>query len=108
MLERVLSERCPTVTWSVKNQASMHVRNGDEPYRSATDAMRFWPETATAVAVRWQASGVCEVAAPLGVEDLLGLTLRPAGQFATTKRHLYRHRIESKHWTATWPLLTLS
>lgn len=31
----------------VKNQARMHLRNGDRPYQSATDAMRYWPETAT-------------------------------------------------------------
>jgi len=107
-LERILGEHCPTVTWSVKNQARMHIRNGDEPYHSATDAMRFWPETATAVAVRWREGDVCEVAAPLGLEDLLGLRLRPAGQFATSKRHLYRQRIASKHWITTWPLLTVS
>lgn len=108
MLERLLSEQWPTVTWSVKNQARMHLRNGDEPYRSATDAMRFWCETATAVAVRWREGDACEVAAPLGLEDLLGLRLRPAGQFATSKRHLYRQRIASKHWVTTWPLLTVS
>jgi hypothetical protein len=28
----------------------MHMKNGDAPYLSAVDAMRFWPETATSVA----------------------------------------------------------
>ncbi|EGH29575.1 hypothetical protein PSYJA_11575 [Pseudomonas syringae pv. japonica str. M301072] len=47
-LEAVLSGLEPTVKWSVKNQARMHIQNGDEPYLCAIDAMRYWPETATA------------------------------------------------------------
>jgi uncharacterized protein len=38
--------------WSVTNQARMHVHNTDRPYRSTQDALAFWPDTATAVAVR--------------------------------------------------------
>lgn len=105
-LEAVLRELEPTVEWSVKNQARMHVQNGDEPYRSTTDAMRYWPETATAVAVRLRGVGMCEVAAPLGVEDLLGLVIRPAGRFALDKAALYQRRLQSKNWLSAWPLLT--
>jgi hypothetical protein len=47
-LETLLRGLDPTVMWSVKNQARMDVQNGDGPHLSATDAMRYWPETATA------------------------------------------------------------
>lgn len=85
----------------------MHVQNGDDPYQSATDAMRYWPETATAVAVRMLENGTCEVAAPLGLEDLFDLVIRPAGRFATEKNAIYQKRVKSKSWLEVWPMLTL-
>lgn len=107
-LEAVLKGLDPAVTWSVKNQARMHVPNGDEPYLSATDAMRHWPETATAVAVRLREDGSCEIAAPLGLDDLFGLIVRPAGRFAMEKTTIYQDRFKSKNWMKIWPLLTLA
>lgn len=96
----------PSIKWSVKNQARMHSRNGDSPYSSASDAMRFWPETATAIAVRRNRTGICEIAAPLGLNDLLSLVLRPTSRFAVEKRNIYDERIRSKGWSSSWPLLT--
>jgi uncharacterized protein len=95
----------PSVEWSVKNQARMHVRNGDAPYASATDAMRYWPETATAVAVRRDDEDHCDVAAPLGLDDLFGLVLRPTPHFASDRRNIFEDRIRTKVWLARWPLL---
>ena len=91
--------------WSVKNQARMHTRNGDAPYASATEAMRCWPETATAIAVRRNGEEGCEIAAPFGLDDLLSLTLRPTPRFAREKHHAYVERLRTKRWTAAWPLL---
>ncbi|MBZ9666077.1 nucleotidyltransferase family protein [Pseudomonas sp. LMG 31766] len=91
--------------WSVKNQARMHLRNGDAPYASATEAMRHWPETATALAVRLDENDRVEVAAPLGLEDLFGLIVRPAGRFQNEKRRIYQQRLHDKNWLATWPKL---
>ena len=51
-VEAALRALDPSVDWSVKNQARMHLRNGDAPYASAVDAIGHWPETATAVAAR--------------------------------------------------------
>ncbi|MGQ3099887.1 MAG: nucleotidyltransferase family protein [Sphingopyxis solisilvae] len=95
----------PSIAWSVKNQARMHVRNGDAPYRSATDAMRYWPETATAIAARRLGSDICEIAAPFGVDDLLNLLLRPTSHFAVEKRSIYEDRIRTKGWLSIWPHL---
>ena len=97
----------PTVRWSVKNQSRMHVRNGDRPYTSAVDAMRFWPETATAVAVRKTKTECIEVASPLGLEDLFGLIVRPGPCFAEAKRDIVLDRVRTKQWLRIWPGLTL-
>ena len=93
------------IAWSVKNQARMHGRNGDEPYASASEAMRCWPETATAVAVRRVGTDRCEVAAPFGLTDLMQLVLRPTPRFVGEKRHVYEDRVRSKGWLTGWPLL---
>jgi hypothetical protein len=106
-LEATLRGRDGTLAWSVKNQARMHERNGDAPYRSATDAMRYWPETATAVGVRLDARDGIEVAAPFGLDDLFGLIVRPAGRFVVDKRAMYRERVLSKQWEQTWPGLQI-
>ncbi|WP_060481001.1 nucleotidyltransferase family protein [Pseudomonas sp. NBRC 111119] len=105
-LEAVLSYLDPKVPWSVKNQARMHVKNGDEPYQSATDAMRYWPETATAVAIRMRGDGTYEITAPLGLDDLFDMVIRPAGRFATDKNGIYQDRVTSKNWLKVWPMLT--
>lgn len=96
-----------TLNWSVKNQARMHLRNGDRPYESATDSMAYWPETATAVAVRLSANDQVEVAAPFGLDDLFDLIVRPAGKFRDEKKQLFLARLQSKQWLTKWPDLTV-
>jgi hypothetical protein len=106
-LETVLRDRDGALKWSVKNQARMHQRNADRPYQSATDAMKYWPETATAVAVRLGHQGIIEVAAPFGLDDLFELIVRPTQRFITEKHPIYLDRIRSKGWQATWPCLKI-
>lgn len=96
-----------SLNWSVKNQARMHVRNNDRPYASATDAMMAWPETATAVAVRLGMDDVIEVAAPLGLDDLFNLVVRPTARFEMEKKPIYVARVRSKNWLTTWPNLSI-
>lgn len=104
-LEATLRAIAPNIAWSVKNQARMHRRNRDAPYASVTDAMRGWPETATAVAVRRVGDAGGEVAAPFGLDDLMRLILRPTPRFTGEKRAIYVERVRSKGWLATWPML---
>ena len=105
-LEAQLAMVEPSFVWSAKNQARMHTRNGDAPYVSSSDAMTHWPETATAVAARRRGSNGCEIAAPLGLDDLLDLVLRPTPRFRIEKRAIYEQRVLGKSWTKAWPLLT--
>jgi len=104
-LEEALSVAAPSIDWSVKNQARMHTRNSDSPYQSATDAMRYWPETATAVAARRHGQEQIEIASPLGLNDLFDLVLRPTQRFIAEKLDIYEERVRSKAWTKEWPLL---
>ncbi|MEH3041599.1 MAG: nucleotidyltransferase family protein [Sphingomonas paucimobilis] len=102
-LEAMLRAVGPDVAWSVKNQARMHLRNGDAPYASVADAMRCWPETATAVAVRRIGETGCEVTAPFGLDDLMRSILRPTPRFVGDKRSIYAERVRSKDWLTIWP-----
>lgn len=104
-IEQELRALCPGVPWSVKNQARMHRRNGDAPYADTADALRHWPETATAIAARSRESRV-ELTAPHGVDDLLGLIVRPTPAFAA-KLALFRARAKAKDWRRRWPRLTV-
>jgi len=106
-IEKRLSELDPTVKWSVKNQARMHVRNRDKEYTSAIDATKYWPETATAVAVRWLDQSRCEIAAPYGLDDLYHLKIRPTPAFRGRKRHIFDKRVEEKGWLSIWPQLEI-
>lgn len=106
-LEAFLRASEPSMKWSVKNQARMHSRNGDARYISAVEAMRYWPETATAVAARQTAGGTYEIAAPFGLDDLFAQVLRPTPGFAGEKYQQYLDRVRVKKWLEIWPLLRM-
>ncbi|MEO1459050.1 MAG: nucleotidyltransferase family protein [Pseudomonadota bacterium] len=93
--------------WSVRNQARMHRRNGDRPYRSVAHAMRFWLETPTAVAVRLSAHGRLQILAPHGLDDLLAMRARPTAR-GCEKPAAYSARMRAKNWPARWPGVTLT
>lgn len=106
-LEAALKRLSPAFNWSVKNQARMHRRNDDAPYRSTEDALRFWPETATALAVRLTDNHRLETIAPYGLEDLFELRLRPTPRFEYDKRAIFMQRVAEKRWLARYPLLRI-
>ncbi len=89
--------------WQVANQARMHCRNGHAPYGGLAEALARWPETATAIAARWDGVGVA-VLAPHGVADLLCLVLRPT---PGTPPEVVRTRMIAKRWIDRWPQLRL-
>lgn len=103
-LEQQLRQRQPDIRWQVKNQAIMHLRNGDLPYSCSTHAMQFWPEKETAVGVRSFGSDSLALAAPFGCEFLFQgkITHNPA-----RARAIFEQRVSSKGWLTTWPQLEL-
>jgi hypothetical protein len=81
----------------------MHIRNGHEPYTSSLDAIRRWPETATALAVSLDSEGYLRLAAPYGFDDAFDLIVRPTSPEMVD---VVKERVEAKRWAKTWPKLT--
>ncbi|KHT64242.1 nitrate reductase [Photobacterium gaetbulicola] len=100
--ERQLTQMLPDCHWQVRNQARMHLRNGDTPYSSTLDAMSYWPEKETAVGVRLTGKGEYECIAAFGFESLFELQLTP-----NPKRpySLFTERLNGKNWLEHWPKL---
>jgi uncharacterized protein len=93
----------PGVPWEIRNQARMHLRNGDEPYTSALDAISHWPETATCVAVTLHGDSVRLVCSH-GLADLVGMVVRPSPAFNNAAgRAKVQRRVEVKGWLDRWP-----
>ncbi|MET8044359.1 nucleotidyltransferase family protein [Micromonospora sp. NPDC005215] len=97
----------PEVPWEIRNQARMHLRNGDEPYMSALDAISRWPETATCVAVTLRNDSVRLVSSH-GLTDLVGMVVRPSPAMDNaTGRATVQRRVEVKGWLHRWAGLRL-
>lgn len=107
--ERKLRTLIPHIPWSVKNEARMHIRNNVPAYTSAVDAVAKFPETATALAVRLDSSDQLVLAAPHGVEDVIGLEVKPTPYFVKDKGRMtvYESRIKAKNWQRTWNRLRI-
>ncbi|MCG8492892.1 MAG: nucleotidyltransferase family protein [Sneathiellales bacterium] len=105
-LEKKLRKARPDIPWSVKNQARMHFRNNNHAYENTEDAMRYWLETPTAVAVRLEADNRLTVLAPFGLDDLFQMILRPTPEGAR-KMDQFEDRIKNKPWLEHWPDLRI-
>jgi hypothetical protein len=103
--QTTLKTMMPTVNWQVRNQALMHKRNNDLPYKNCIDAMSYWPEKETAVAIRQLTLGEFECIAAFGFHSLLNLQLTH-----NPKRNklLFEQRIKEKRWLEHWPLLSVT
>ena len=103
-LEEQLKTMNPSINWSVKNQARMHIRNGNLPYKNCYEAISYWPETATAIAIQLNSDNHIEYIAPYGLNDLFNLVVRPTPNFDLIT---YRNRIANKGWKDTWEKLAV-
>jgi uncharacterized protein len=103
-LERKLKTIDPTVPWSVKNQARMHIINNFPPYSSSIDAISKFPETVTALGVTLTETDELILAAPYGIEDVVNLTVKPTPYFQETKERarIYEERVRKKNWKGIW------
>nr|WP_243891347.1 nucleotidyltransferase family protein [Shewanella algae] len=87
--------------WSVKNQARMHLKNNHKPYTSVIDAMSYWPEQQTALAVRLRA-GELQLLNLFPLGPLLALELSPNPK---STPGVFESRLKAKNWLANYPLL---
>jgi hypothetical protein len=100
--EQELARRLPGVPWSVKNQARMHLRNGELPYRDTADATAHWLETPTAIAIRLVMRDGVKLIAPFGTDDLVKMCIRPTPA-GIRRAESYRGRLREKGWHQRWP-----
>lgn len=105
-IEGNLRHSLPNMKWSVKNQARMHLSNGDQPYYSLYDAISKWPETVSAILLRITEDGRYEFIAPFGFDDLFRLIVRPTPHFRT-RLDRYQQRVAAKDWKSTWKKLQI-
>ena len=107
-IERWLRQLDPSIPWSVKNQARMHIKNGQAPYTSTADGLANFPEVCTAIGVRMHAHDELELIAPYGIDDLVNLLVRPTPFFMSDeKRAIYEERLATKKWETIWPHLCI-
>lgn len=91
---------------SVKNQARMHLVNGEPERASLEDAIANWPERATAHAVRLGPDNRFVAITPYGYGDVLDLIVQPTPYHAKSPAAFTR-RLASKQWTKHWPELEI-
>jgi uncharacterized protein len=102
-LEQIIRSLLPrTFTISVKNQARMHLVNGEPPRYSLEEAIANWPEQATSIAVKQMPDGHLGLIAPYGSEDILNMTVRPT-PYHEKHRQAFDRRIAEKAWQSQWP-----
>lgn len=108
-LESMLHLLLPDTSWSVKNEARMHIRNHLPPYSSSVDAISKFPETASALGVKLDEKDNVVLTAPHGIDDAVNLQVRPTPFFTETKERgeIYEERLVIKNWKSTWNKLTI-
>lgn len=104
-IEQKLTKINPKVKWSVKNQARMHFRNNHLKYINTENAISYWPETATAIAVRLNSNDRIEILAPYGLNDLFNLIVNPTPNFDLI---VFQKRVDEKQWEKQWRNLKLN
>ncbi|HEX8803142.1 MAG TPA: nucleotidyltransferase family protein, partial [Acidimicrobiales bacterium] len=118
-LRRHLAAAGVAVRLDVTNEARVHLWYEERfgvplaPYRSTCDAIATWPATAGSVGVRPadgdEADGAegrghgdgLVVCAPFGLDDLLGLVVRPNRVLVTEEVYAAK----AARWRAAWPRL---
>ncbi|MBS4195951.1 nucleotidyltransferase family protein [Lederbergia citri] len=98
----------PTIPWSIKNEARMHIGNNVLAYESSTDAISKFPETASALGVKLDSNDHLILTAPHGIHDVIHLEVRPTPYFLENQlTTLYEERIRKKDWKSTWTKLKI-
>jgi hypothetical protein len=80
-----------------------HFGNRIAPYESVEHAISTWPTTATSVAITTGTDGILRLCAPFGLNDLLGLIVRPNKTQIT--RQIYQAKIA--RWVGLWSRLQI-
>ena len=104
-IERQLTQIMPQANWQVKNQARMHLAHGHSPYKSSHEAISYWIERETCVAIRLLANDDLDVLAPFGLVANFAGTISINPQYP--RPEVFKQRLASKNWLTVWPSLTV-
>ncbi|HKC04871.1 MAG TPA: nucleotidyltransferase family protein [Patescibacteria group bacterium] len=104
--ENLLKEIMPGVNWSVTNQARMHLFHNHPPYKSASEGLSHWIETATCIGIKIDENNKLILTAPHGIRDLVNLVLRPTPNTGESIER-FDERVASKKWLTKWPKLKI-
>jgi len=111
-IEKALLAMVPCARWEVKNQARMHTHHSHPPYKSCEEAISYWIEKETCVAIRvsrqqpphtHETQPSLEVLAPFGLESNFSKTISINPRFPSAD--VFAQRIDAKGWLTTWPEL---
>lgn len=102
--ELQLHQCIPQLNWQVRNQALMHFRNNDKPYENALDAMSYWPEKETAIAIRKNNFGHLEGVSAFGLDSLFNLEITYNSK---RLKSVFEERVKTKKWLEKWSNLTI-
>jgi uncharacterized protein len=97
------------IATDVKNEARVHLWYEQHfgykiaPYESVEHAISTWPTTATSVAITTGTDGLLRLCAPFGLNDLLGLIVRPNKTQIT--KEIYQAKIA--RWADLWHRLRI-
>lgn len=105
-MEDRLSHAFPENVWQVRNQARMHEKKHEAPYRNAIDGLSKWVEIPTCIGVTITSDNKLELAAPLGITHLVNLTVAPS-PWGKNHLDLYISRMKKKRWDILWPKLQI-
>lgn len=96
----------------LRNQARVHLWYqqefgvaGYEPLTRSTDGIDRFLAVCCMVGMRKGDAGAMELYAPLGVDDILSLTMRPNPWFPGAPRSAYDAK--ARRWRGLWPTLTI-
>lgn len=89
----------------------MNERKGFDVYLSSEDALSYWIEISTCVAVRLNQDDSLSLIAPFGIDDLVNLKVRPNSKYIDKRGPYgleeYRKRVQGKKWKEKWPKLII-
>ena len=102
-IERELARMVPQANWQVKNQARMHLAHEHAPYKNCHEAISYWIERETCVAVRLLASDDLDILAPFGLDANFAGTISINPKYP--RPDVFKQRLASKNWLTVWPLL---
>ena len=104
-IERELAALVPEANWQVKNQARMHLAHNHSRYRDCCEAISYWIERETCVAVRLAANDDIDVLATFGLSANFAGTISINPAFP--RHDVFKQRTSAKNWQRDWPMLKL-